>query len=208
MSGFIDNERFRRLLSVRPEKAIEILYGKYCHLLITLALGLVHDRKAAEDIVQEAFIHLWEQHKKLGQPDERSIEHYLMRVVRNKAITCYNKQVRRRRFNVGQMKGHRQLELSIETRWINLEISNEIRNIIETFPQRERQCLLMKLNEEITTQQIADRLNVSRKAVERTLTSGYKRLRKCLKSKGYAVGHRRQRTKSSTATSARMGNDV
>jgi RNA polymerase sigma-70 factor (ECF subfamily) len=196
MSGFIDNERFRRLLSVRPERAVEILYEKYCHALIALADSLVHDRKAAEDIVQEAFIHIWEKHRKLGKPNDRSIEHYLIRVVRNKAITCYKKHVRRRRFNVGQMNGHWPSELSIESRWINLETSREIREIILKFPRREQQCLLMKLDEEVSTQQIAERLNVTKKAVERSLTSAYKRLRKCLKSKGYAVWSARQRLKS------------
>ncbi|HLT79616.1 MAG TPA: sigma-70 family RNA polymerase sigma factor [Cyclobacteriaceae bacterium] len=185
MPGFIDNERFRRLLGVLPEKAIKILYEEYCHALITFAESLVHDRRAAEDIVQEAFIHIWEQHEKLSRPDHRSIEHYLIRVVKNKSISYHNKhmQLRLKAVEVN----HRLSERSIEARWIDLETSKEIRNIILTFPLRERQCLMMKLDEEVTTQQIADRLKVTRKAVERSLTSAYKRLRKCLKSSGYAV---------------------
>lgn len=189
MSGFIDNERFRRLLIAQPEKAITILYEKYYHILVDVAESYVHDRKAAEDIVQETFIHVWERHRNLGQPNERSIEHYLIRVVRNKSITCYNKRLRQR---TSDMSGHRfpAQETSTEMQMIGLEISREIRSVIQAFPARERQCLLMKIDEEITAQQIADRLNVSRKAVERSLTSAYKRLRKCLKEKGYAVSGR------------------
>jgi RNA polymerase sigma-70 factor (ECF subfamily) len=204
MSGFIDNERFRRLLIVRPEKAIEILYEKYWHVLIALAESLVHDSKAAEDIVQEAFIHVWERHRKLGQPDDRSIEHYLVRVVRNKAISYFNKHTRRR-LNSVAINGHWQWELPIEARWINLEFNKEIRNIILTFPPREQQCLLMKLDEEISTQQIAERLKVTRKAVERSLTSAYKRLRKFLKNKGYAPLSGRQSARSSSSTDTRIG---
>jgi RNA polymerase sigma factor (sigma-70 family) len=197
MSGFIDNERFRRLLIVRPEKAIGILYEKYCPILLALAQSLVHDRDTAEDIVQETFIHLWEQHLKLGQPDDRSIEHYLVRVVRNKAISSYHKFARQRRVNAVTAHGHRQSEVSAEVRWIDTEMSREIRSIILTFPRREKQCLLMKLDEEFTTQQIAERLKVTRKAVERSLTSAYKRLRNCLKSKGYTISSDHQRTKAS-----------
>lgn len=197
MSGFLHNERFRHLLNVRPEKAIEILYERYGHILTALAEHFVHDRKAAEDIVQETFIHLWEQHRKLGQPDIRSIEHYLIRVVRNKAITCYNKLSRRRRYKARALQGNREWELPPESRWINMEISKEIRGVILTFPRRERECLLMKMDQEYTTQQIAERLKVTTKAVERSLTSAYKRLRKCLRSLGYAVSMGRQGAKSS-----------
>jgi DNA-directed RNA polymerase specialized sigma subunit len=42
----------------------------------------------------------------------------------------------------------------------------------------------MRIDEEMTTQQIADRLNVSKKAVERSLTSANRRLRKYLKRHG------------------------
>lgn len=193
---------------VRPEKAIEILYERYADILIILAESYVHDRKAAEDIVQETFIHIWEQHRKLGQPDDRSIEHYLVRVVRNKAITCYNKQVRQNRVNAVQMNGYGQPEVSVEARWIDLEINRQIRSIILTFPGREKQCLLMKLDDEFTTQQIAESLSVTRKAVERSLTSAYKRLRKCLKRKGYAIWPGRQRTTASPSTGSRISKDT
>ncbi|HEY8512489.1 MAG TPA: sigma-70 family RNA polymerase sigma factor [Cyclobacteriaceae bacterium] len=204
MSGFLDNERFRKLLNIRPEKAIEILYHKYYNPLVVLANNLVHDRKAAEDIVQDVFIHLWEQHAKLGQPDSRSIEHYLMRVVRNKAITYYNRLSRRRRWRIATSYGNRQWELPVEARWINLEINREIRNVILAFPRREKQCLMMKVDQEYTTQQIAERLKVTTKAVERSLTCAYKRLRKYLKEMGYAVSMGRQRTKSPSSSGTGM----
>ena len=186
MSGFIDNERFRKLLLSVPGKAIAILYGDYYHVLVTISESLVHNRKAAEDIVQETFIHVWEQHRKLGRHDERSIEHYLVRVVRNKSISYYKERLRRDRYSSAGMNGREFAgeEQSAESRLIGMEMSREIRRVIATFPRRETECLLMRIDEEMTTQQIADRLNVSKKAVERSLTSANRRLRKYLKRHG------------------------
>lgn len=192
MAGYIDNDRFRRLLLVLPGKAIAMLYNTYYTVLVGIAESLVHDRWAAEDIVQETFIHVWEQHLRLGRPDDRSIEHYLVRVVRNKSISWYKAGLRMDRYRSAIMNGHAftDKEESAESRLIGMEMSVEIRKVISTFPRRETECLLLRLDEELNAQQIADRLKVSRKAVERSLTSANKRLRKYLRSHGYAVSEK------------------
>lgn len=180
MAGIIENERFRKLLLALPAKAIEILYEQYYRSLLRIARNLTHDTKLSEDIVQETFVYVWENHKVLGQFHERSIQHYLVRVVRNKAITQY-----KRSKHLGEQKSeflngsHAVFsDPSIEALLIKSETSAELRHLISTFPKRERECLLMKLDHELTTDQIATTLKVSKKAVERSLTSANKRLRK------------------------------
>lgn len=179
MAGFIENERFRKLLYAFPSKAIEFLYDQYYRSLVSIAKKYTHDQKASEDIVQETFLHVWENHKQLGQHHERSIEHYLVRVVKNKAITFYKRSLQ---INVQKMEFFKEApcsaDLSIEDKIIKCEVENEIRHIIKTFPRREQECLMMKLNEELSTEQIALRLGVSKKAIERSITSGNKRLKK------------------------------
>ncbi len=185
MSGFIENERFRKLLLSFPGKAIEFLYDQYYYSLVSIARRLTHDQKASEDIVQETFLHVWENHKQLGQYHERSIEHYLVRVVKNKSISRYKRTLQLNERKIEFFNGYsvHSNDPSIEDQIIQVEIDKEIRQLITSFPRRERECLLMKLDEEMTTEQIAERLNVSRKAVERSITSANKRLRKYWSSK-------------------------
>ena len=179
MSGVVDEERFRNLLLSFPAKAIVFLYDQYYHSLIKIARGLTHDQSASEDIVQETFVHVWENHKLLGQHHDRSIQHYLVRVVKNKSISYYKRMLERQEQKAIYLNGQRldTRDHSIETDIIQLEINHELRRIIVTFPRREKECLLMKIDEEMTLDQIAKRLNVSKKAVERSLTSANKRLR-------------------------------
>jgi DNA-directed RNA polymerase specialized sigma24 family protein len=48
--------------------------------------------------------------------------------------------------------------------------------ILSGFPRRERECLLMQVDGEMPVKEIARRLKISKKAVERSLTSAKKRL--------------------------------
>lgn len=190
MSGSIDNTRFRKLLLAVPAKAIKLLYDRFYEGLVNFALTLVHDRKAAEDIVQETFIHIWEQRRKLGQPDERSIEHYLVRVVRNKAVSRYKDDLKRSQA-IAKHGHNLERQLSVEQDMISMETTTQIRKLILTFPRRETQCLLLRIDESLTIRQIAARLNVSRKAVERSLTSANKRIRKYFMDIGYGANKRK-----------------
>ena len=178
MSAAIDNERFRKLLRSYPASAIRLLYDFYYQALLRIARNLIHDQDAAADIVQDTFLHVWEKRIELATHHDRSIEHYLVRVVRNKSITYYKKQ-RNLQVDAAFLTQLRTShESPVETQLIEKELMKEIRVLITTFPNRERQCLLMKIDDGLTIDQIAFKLNVSRKAVERSLTAANKRLRK------------------------------
>jgi RNA polymerase sigma factor (sigma-70 family) len=180
MPDHIDNERFRKILLSYPAKAIEFLYQHYYHSLVNISKSLTHNRKASEDIVQELFVHVWEKHKWLGQHHDKSIQHYLVRVVKNMSITYYKKNFTLEENKLKYLNGNTvpSVEKSIETNLIESEIYRELRQAVAGFPKRERECLLMKIDDEMPIDEIALSLNVTRKAVERSLTSARKRLQK------------------------------
>ena len=180
MPGQIDDKRLRKLLRSSPATAIEILYHHYYRSLLNISRHLTSDEKASEDIVQETFVHVWENYKSLSTDHERSLQFYLVRVVKNKSITHYKNAIRSSRQNAEYFDEFL-LSLSqpsVETTVIKSETGREIREVISTFPRREKECLLMKLDEEMTVGQMSERLQISGKAVERSLTSAKKRLKK------------------------------
>ncbi len=172
-----DSARFRKLLLALPAKAIGYLYDFHYHDLVRMAFRLTRDSRASEDIVQETFVHVWENYKTLGREHEVSILAYIARVVKNKSITYYKRALGRSNSVYREYRGNH-ADQTIEGEIIRLETNREVRDMIVSFPRRERECLLMKLDEELSLEEMATRLNVSRKAIERSLTSANKRLRK------------------------------
>jgi RNA polymerase sigma factor (sigma-70 family) len=180
MPDSIDEERLRKILFSIPEKAIRLLYNLYGPSLVNISEGFTHNRKASEDIVQETFVHVWRNHEWLGRQRYKSIVHYLVKVVKNKSITFYKKEMRLALLRSKYIHDHHfsQFHFSGETDIISREVYSEFRQLIATFPLRERQCFLMRLDDEMTNKQIAEYFMISVKAVERSLTSAKKRLKK------------------------------
>jgi RNA polymerase sigma factor (sigma-70 family) len=133
--------------------------------------------------VQETFVHVWENHKTLGRAHDQPIHFYLARVVKNKSISWYKKSLRLHENHTLYLNGNSvgSAEQSIETQLIDEEISARLKEVINTFPKREKECLLMKVNEAMSTREIATALGVTPKAVERSITSANKRLRQWAK---------------------------
>lgn len=181
----INDHELRKLLLSFPRQAVKFLYERYRNGLFKIAFSLTHDKAASEDIVQETFVYIWENCREIGKPDGRSILHYMVRIVRNKSVSYYKnnlylskQKIKFLRDYAGDLADH-----SFETQFVHLDVTQEIRNVIASFPRRERECLLMKIDEELGKMEISARLNISVKAVERSLTSAKKRLQKHLRTK-------------------------
>ena len=86
------NELINRLKQRDPE-ALKAAVEKYSNLLYKVAIGFMHDQQAADDIVQDVFIKLWESAPKLNF-DKTKLSTWLYRVTVNHCIN----QVKRQKF--------------------------------------------------------------------------------------------------------------
>jgi RNA polymerase sigma-70 factor (ECF subfamily) len=179
MSAVINNERFRILLRSQPVEALGLIHQLYSKSLFLIAYRLTRDQDEARDIVQDTFHLVWKNRKQLSRHHEKSIEHYLVRVVRNKAVSYFK---RRRHLRIDDLQflkgGLSNTQYVSEFESLQQELILEMRNQINTFPMREQQCLLMKIDREMSLDQIAAELKISRKMVEKSQTNALKRLKK------------------------------
>src|SRR5687768_14570374 len=95
MPDFADNEKLRDLILTWPDMAIKYLYDHYYNSLVHIAERQTHDWKASEDIVQEAFIEIWKNSKRLCAREGFLIRPYLVFLVKKKSITFYHQSIRR-----------------------------------------------------------------------------------------------------------------
>ncbi|HEX5170946.1 MAG TPA: sigma-70 family RNA polymerase sigma factor [Cyclobacteriaceae bacterium] len=179
MSDGLDHEGLRKLMRFLPEKAINILYEQYYHQFLRISEHFTHDDEAAKDIVQDAFALVWEKRRVLSRSD-KSISNFMGGMVRNRSISYYLEHVKNFE-DIEKLLDHAASGMTAEpaeVTFIRAEVAQAMRAYVSTFPRRERQCLLMKVDKEMSPDQIARKLGVGRKAVERSLTSARKRLRK------------------------------
>ena len=74
-------ERVRR----RDQAATAALYDRYARPVYSVALRILREPRAAEDVVQDAFVTFWRR-PDACQPDHGAFGPWMLRVARNRAI--------------------------------------------------------------------------------------------------------------------------
>ncbi len=110
------DKRAIQRISTGDEDAMLLLYDRYSGLVFSLALNVLHDNHAAEDVTQETFLHIW-RNARTFNPDRGSLAGWLAVMTRHRAIDVLRGRSRSRECALGhEMAGeensHRQAELS------------------------------------------------------------------------------------------------
>lgn len=159
--------------------AFEMLFKTYYQPLCRYATSYLKDADSAEEVVQAAFIGLWEKRKTITI--ETSLKSYLYRAIRN---SCLNElkhgQVKQKYFAQESLKEEAQ-SAPADHLAIHTELEEKIRAAIQTLPEQCRLIFRMSRFEELKYQEIADQLNLSVKTVENQMGKALKIMRTQLK---------------------------
>ena len=143
-------------------------------MVLNFTRGLVKNPVVAEDIAQNSFMKLWLNRFSL-QPD-LSIKNYLCVLSRNESIN-YLRSGQARNVTLGaQQEPHLQAQTAED--WINYAETNTIlRNNIEALPPQRRAVFMMSRYEHMSNVEIAVKLNLSVRTVEKHIELALKDLR-------------------------------
>jgi RNA polymerase sigma-70 factor (ECF subfamily) len=83
-------------LRAKDVTALEVLYGRYSRSIYALAVRLVGDAHAAEDIVQECFLKLWRQ-PELYAPEKGRVTPWLLGMAHHRSIDWLRRRSLERR---------------------------------------------------------------------------------------------------------------
>ena len=163
--------------------AIESLYDRYGRLAYGLALRILNDRNAAEDVVQDAFLGVW---RNAGSFDvsRGTLRNWLLSVVHNRAIDRLRGTARTRR------EAHLEsVELTAEVpdAWAAVALDLERKQILEAFgqlPEAQRLALELAYFRGYTHTEIARHLNLPLGTVKGRLRMGLEKMRSFLQARG------------------------
>lgn len=173
-SPFLNDLELISSLKRGDSDSYKFLFTSYHQKLCTYAFSLTNDYDLAEDIVQNVFMSIWKNRKKLKE--EFAVKSYLYKSVCNKFIDEY----RKKKMVLGlDQKYFDALNYVVEEDEQSLEkLMKIVKKEIENLPPKCKQTFLLSKQEGLTNAEIAEYLNVSIKSVEAHITKAFRILRK------------------------------
>jgi RNA polymerase sigma-70 factor (family 1) len=178
MTQYPDDKLIIKNLKEGDILSFDIIYKKYNKKVYYFALSYLRNREDAEDVVQEVFMNLWKYHDQINE--YYVFSKYLFKITYNSTCKKFRKQA----------SDKKQLEevvrnFIIEDNSTNIDI--EYNNLLETansfiekLPSRQKSIFLLSVNEQLTNEEIAQKLNISKKTVENYLATAKTSLKKSL----------------------------
>ncbi|MDO4163703.1 MAG: RNA polymerase sigma-70 factor [Bacteroides sp.] len=171
-----------------PENTFNHIYTSYYKKSFFFAKSYVHDDWAAEDIVSESLIKLWERLK--AEPVEaKYIPPLLLTILKNKALD-YLKHEEVKRVAFDDIADWHQQELSIRISALEAcnpddifseEIQRIVRETLGSLSEQTRTVFLLSRYDNKSNKDIAEELQLSVKSVEYHISKALKALRISLK---------------------------
>jgi RNA polymerase sigma-70 factor (ECF subfamily) len=172
-----EEEALSALLRGR-EEGLDYFFRRYHAPLIYFAQGLIHDRETAEDLVEDAFLKLWERREELGM--QGSLRAWLYTTVRNACIDL----LRRNKLKVVYVKEVQATsdkdDKPVLHRIIEAETIEQVYAALQSLPPKCGQVFRMYYLEEKSLQEIADELDLSLSTVKSQKGRAIELLRKKL----------------------------
>ena len=160
------------------EKAFEKLFHRYYGHLCLHASQILQDENAAEEIVQDFFVKLWEKRDRLTI--ETSVKNYLFRSVKNQALNLI-KHNKIKYIYAQSVLSDTSNNPADEESFYEINLAEKIEESILSLPEKRREIFRLSREDGLKYREIAEKLNISIKTVETQMSLAFKHLRKKLK---------------------------
>ncbi len=156
------------------------IYEQFFNYFFRISMQFLHSEPDACEIVQDAFVALWENRDKLHK--DTNIKNYLFILVRNKSLN----KLRDRKKEQKHTNSKEYLIDSISYRLLNEtgeeillydELFELIMQAIGKLPEQCREVFRMSRFDQLSNKEIAEKLDITVKAVEANITRALKILR-------------------------------
>jgi RNA polymerase sigma-70 factor (ECF subfamily) len=169
---FAESDYLRRLKQ-DDERAFDALFRHYSALVYRFAYSYLKSRPAAEEIVQECFIKIWEKRAQLR--DDLPLKGYLFTTAHHAVLN----ELRRDQHN---LRLHGQVAAAAGPASVPNEVEYQemealYQAALERLPPKQREAFLLSRQQGLSYPEIAERQGVSVKTVEAHMVQALKTMR-------------------------------
>jgi RNA polymerase sigma-70 factor (ECF subfamily) len=165
--------------------AFNELYQKYSAKAYNFIIKHLDTEEDTKDLLQELFLTIWNKRKDINE--DLSFNSYLFTITLNLIRKHFRKKVKDRNIihNWTETTVHYSQDSSYLTETHNLElISNKI---ISELPPKRKQVFELSRKKGLSNEEIAEKLNITKKTVENHLNLALKYFRKKYKSRSFLL---------------------
>ena len=160
-------------------KAFDMLYIQYSPRLKHFLTGFIKNQDEASDMTQDIFYKIWTNRETISKVD--SFKAYLFRMARNMIYDYYEHSLIEENYQQKEQNTPAYGDL-IEEELYAKELSLLIDIAVEKMPAQRRSIFIMSRKDGLSNEEIAQRLNISKRTVENHMTQALAELRKIVYS--------------------------
>jgi len=161
------------------EQVFETIFRTYYERLCNYANTILNDMDEAEEMVQGAFLTVWEKHDTLEI--HTSVKSYLYRAVHNSCLNRVKHYKVRKTYGDSVKNQTELLHDDASQDLIGSELDAIVANAIDSLPDQCKLVFKLSRFENLTYAEIAEQLGISVKTVENHMVKALKVLREKLK---------------------------
>lgn len=163
----------------RVHPAFACLVQRHADRYYRLAYRLLHDRQEAEDVVQEAFVRLWERPALWDVRKNTQFTTWFYRVIVN---ACHDRLRRRRTVPDDVLTFHADPSPRQDETLQARQEQQALKEGLHALPERQRTALVLCFYEGLSNQQAADAMGVPLKALQSLLMRAKTTLKERMKT--------------------------
>jgi RNA polymerase sigma-19 factor, ECF subfamily len=169
------DEQMALLLSKKDEAAFEQVFKKHFKNLHAYAFTILKDEVEAEEIVQQVFFKLWERsgHLSFSGP----VAAYLYRAVHNESLNFLKHQKVKANHQLHVAHSMKNKSEQLQEKLVTRELEKKFREAMNELPEQCRTVFQLSRFEDMKYREIAGKLDISVKTVEKHMGKAFQLLR-------------------------------
>lgn len=181
------NEDYELLIKLRngDQLAFAQVYNLYRHKMYTYACNLCKSTEIAEEIVQEVFIRIWQKKEQINT--ELNFAAYVKKITLNHVLNHLKKAARDRVLQEEIFNYIDTIRNTTEDNLLEKELLKTYDEAIELLPPQKKLIYQLSRNEEMTHEQIAEKLNISKNTVKNHMVEASKFVRSYVSKHGSII---------------------
>lgn len=173
MNKFVTEDTIRSLRA-GDHQAFETVFFAYFNKVKYFIYGLIKSESDAEELAQDIFVRIWTNRDAIDP--KKNFTTYIYVSARNAALNFLKKRLVRSSYTQEQLHIGNETD-NPEEGFFAREIDLLIQMSVSKMPDRRKRIYEMSRNEGLTNDEIALRMNISKKTVENQLSLALKELR-------------------------------